>query len=217
MEPSPLLDDWLLSLTGKAAPRVCFVPTASGDSDTYIAKFYEAFTDGRCAPTHLSLFRRRPADLRAFVLAQDLLYVGGGNTLNMLAVWRAQGLDVVLREAWERGVVLCGLSAGSLCWYEAGVTDSFGPLAPLGDGLGFLPGSHCPHYDGEAERRPAYQRLVRSGELAPGIAADDGVALRYSGTALAEVVSSRPEARAWRLDAEGNEEEVAPRYLGATR
>lgn len=215
---NPLLDDYLLSLADSAKPRVCFVPTASGDADSYIVKFYDAFGKGRSEPTHLSLFRRRVDDLRTFILDQEIIYVGGGNTANLLAVWRVHGLDEVLREAWSRGVILCGLSAGSVCWFEAGVTDSFGnQLRALPECLGFLPGSHCPHYDGEIERRPAYQRLVAQGGLPAGIAADDGVALKYNGTDLTEVVSSRPAARAWRVgltDGQVYEEELLPRYLG---
>lgn len=218
MEPDePRLDDYILSHARRSPARVCFLPTASGDSNDYVVRFYEAFPATRCIATHLPLFRRTHPDLRAHVLAQDVIYVGGGNTANMLAVWRAHGLDAILREAWSSGVVLCGLSAGSLCWYEGGVTDSFGPsLAPIADGLGLLAGSHCPHYDGEAERRPAYHRAVASGALPAGIAADDGVALRYQGTELVEVVSSRPEARAWRVTRRGDdahEEAIVPRLL----
>lgn len=220
MEPdNPLLDDYVLSLAGSAQPRICFVPTASGDADSYIVKFYSAFGNGRSVPTHLSLFRRTVDDLRSLILSQEIVYVGGGNTANMLAVWRLHGLDEALREAWSRGVILCGLSAGSVCWYEAGVTDSFGqPLQALPNCLGFLPGSHCPHYDGEPERRPTYQRLVAQGALSPGIADDDGVALRYKGTELTEIVSSRPNARAWHVTMTNGqlyEEELLPRYLGS--
>lgn len=215
MEPdNPLLDDWLLSLTGQPHPAVCFLPTASGDAEGYVERFYDAFRPRPCAATHLSLFRRTESDLRDVVLRQDLIYVGGGNTANMLAVWRVHGLDVVLREAWEAGVVLAGLSAGSLCWFSSGVTDSFGEgLAPLHDGLGLLPGSHCPHYDGEALRRPRYQELVRQGTLPPGLAADDGVALRFSGTTLAAVVASRPGARGWAVTAAGDQP-LQTRFLG---
>jgi dipeptidase E len=201
MEPDdPRLDRWLLSLTGRERPRVSFVPTASGDAERYLLNFYSAFAGHPCEASHVPLFRRAARDLRELVLRQDLVYVGGGNTANMLAVWRVHGLDAVLREAWEAGVVLCGLSAGSLCWFEGGVTDSFGPaLEPLHDGLGLLPGSHCPHYDGEAERRPAYRALVGTGVLPPGYAADDGAALVFRGTELEEVVTSRPSARAYHV------------------
>jgi peptidase E len=220
MEPdNPLLDDYVLSLAAGPQPRVCFIPTASGDADSCIVKFYDAFGNGRSVPTHLSLFRRTVDDLRSFILGHDILYVGGGNTANMLAVWRVHGLDEVLREAWSRGVILCGLSAGSVCWFEGGVTDSFGtPLRALPNCLGFLPGSHCPHYDGETERRPTYQRLIAQGALPAGIAADDGVALQYKGTELIEIASSRPGARAWHVTMTHGqiyEEELLPRYLGS--
>ena len=203
MEPNNLaLDQFILELTGVDRPRVCFVPTASGDANQYVERFYECFGALPCEPSDLSLFRRTGDDLRERILAQDVIYVGGGNTFNMLTLWRAHGLDVLLREAYEQGTIMCGLSAGSLCWYESGVTDSFGPLGAILDGLGFLSGSHCPHYDGEANRKPIYERLVGEGVLPGGVAADDGVALVYRGGQLAEVVSSRPEAGAYRVTAD---------------
>jgi peptidase E len=151
MEPeNPRLDAFVLSLARSSPPRVCFVPTASGDSERYVANFYRAFAASECTPSDLGLFDRAVEDLEAFVLAQDVVYVGGGNTASLLAVWRAHGLDAILRRAWAEGVVLCGISAGMNCWFEQSVTDSFGPrLAPLHDGLGLVPGSACPHYDGE--------------------------------------------------------------------
>lgn len=222
---NPLLEDYILSLVAQPAPHVCFLPTASGDADPYIVKFYHAFSGAafphrRAIPTHLSLFRRTVSDLRDFLLAQDVLYVGGGNTANMLAAWRIHGLDSILREAWQAGVILCGPSAGAVCWFESGVTDSFGlPLQPITNCLGFLPGSFCPHYDSESTRRPIYQNLVATGQLPTGLAADDGVALHFTGTNLTEVVTSRPTARAWRVtlsDGQLHEEELTPTYLGAT-
>jgi dipeptidase E len=131
----------------------------------------------------------------------------------MLAIWRVHGVDAVLREAWERGIVLAGISAGSICWFEAGVTDSFGEeLAPL-PCLGFLAGSNCPHYDSEPQRRPTYRRLVDAGELPPGLAAEDGVALHFVGTELAEAVAGRPDGRAFRVEP-GVETPLPVRYLG---
>ena len=213
---NPLLDDFILSLTGKPKPKVCFVPTASGDSAEYALKFYRAFPAARAEASHLSLFKRTAQDLREFVLAQDVIYVGGGSTANLLAVWRAHGLDKILREAWDNGVVLCGVSAGAICWFESGSTDSFGPLAPLENGLGFLPGSFCPHYDGEALRRSTYHRFIADG-LPDGYAADDGAALHFVGTALVEAVSSRPAALAYRVERQENgvsETPLATRFLG---
>lgn len=222
MEPeNPLLDDFVVGLararSGLERPRVCFIPTASGDAPMYVRNFYDAF-GSKAEASWLPLFMRDRRDLRAFLLAQDAVYVGGGNTENMLAIWRLHGVDAILREAWEAGVVMAGISAGSLCWFEAGVTDSFGlDLGPFHDGLGFLTGSHCPHYDGEALRRASYQRLVAEG-LPAGVAADDGVALHFIGTDLAEVVTSQPEAGAYRVELVAGrvvETRLPSRYIGA--
>jgi dipeptidase E len=205
------LDDFVLGLTGSERPRVCFLATATGDSPEYVVRFYEAFRE-RAEPSHLALFGRPRRQIREFLLAKDIVYVGGGNTANMLAIWRVHGVDEVLREAWERGIVLAGISAGSICWFEAGVTDSFGDeLAPL-PCLGFLPGSNCPHYDSEPQRRPTYRRLVDAGELPPGLAAEDGAALHFVGTELAEAVAGRPDARAFRVEP-GVEEALPVRRL----
>jgi peptidase E len=205
---SPLLEDAILELAGR---RVCFVPTASGDEAWQLVRFYESFAH-RAEASHISFNPWPRADLREHVLAQEAIYVSGGNTANALAIWRVHGFDRVLREAWERGVLLCGWSAGMVCWFEAGVTDSFGPqLEGMHDGLGFLPGSACPHYDGEDRRRPVYQELVANG-FPSGYAADDGVALHFVGTELHEVVSSRPEARGYRVEP-GSETPIDARLL----
>lgn len=211
MEPEQLaLDRHALALTGLPCPKVAFLPTASGDADGYVQRFYEAFQTLPCEPSHLGLFRREHQDLRAFVLSQDLIYVGGGNTYNMLALWRLHGLDLILREAWSAGVVLAGISAGALCWFEEGVTDSFGPLQGMA-ALGFLEGSMTVHYDGEAQRRPVLHRLLKEG-LKPGYAADDGAALSFEGRHLVEVVSSRPHARAYQVGLD-EAKEVVERHL----
>jgi len=163
--------------------------------------------------SYLPFFPWPPDDLRGFALAQDVIFIGGGNTANALAIWRVHGFDEILREAWEAGIVLTGWSAGMICWFEAGVTDSFGPqLEGLRDGLGFLAGSACPHYDGEELRRPVYTKLVADG-FPPGIAADDGVGVHFNGTELNEIVSVRVGAGAYRVGAEG-EEPLPVRLLG---
>ncbi len=206
------LEDYFLSFARRERPKVLFVPTAVGDDAAGTLNIYTQLSD-RADVSHLPFFPWPPPDLRELVLGQDVIYVSGGNTANALAIWRVHGFDAILREAWEAGVVLTGWSAGMICWFEAGVTDSFGPqLDGMRDGLGFLPGSACPHYDGEAERRPVYQRLVREG-FPPGLAADDCVALRFDGTELAEVVGAREGSRAYRVTPEG-EEPVEPRLLG---
>ena len=210
------LHQYLLDLTGEAYPRVCFLGTASGDDPGYTAAFYGWFAR-RSQATHLGLFDRRIGDIAGFLREHDLIYVAGGNTANMLAIWRMHRVDDALRQAWQAGVILAGPSAGAVCWFEGGTTDSFGPeLGALRDGLGFLPGSFCPHYDSESSRRPRYHELVGSGDLAGGYAADDGVGLLFSGTKLAEVVAAMPESRAFRVErAKGGVDEtsIKPRLL----
>jgi peptidase E len=209
----PRLDAFILGLTGRERPRVCFIPTASGDAPDVLAAFYRAMARHDCVPTDLTLFPRTVEDIPALIAAQDVIWVWGGSTANLLALWRLHGLDGPLREAYERGAVLCGISAGMNCWFEGCTTDSYGlALAPLADGLGFLPGSACPHYDGEEQRRPLYRRLVDAGELAPGWAADNDVALHFAGGELAEAVALRAGAAAYRVEP-GSEVRVAARLL----
>ena len=195
----PQIDEFLLELTGEERPRVCWVGTATGDSADRIVSFYDAYAS-RSEASHLELFGVPEAGAVDRLLEQHLIWVGGGNTESMIAVWRAHGVDDVLRAAWERGVVLAGSSAGCICWFEAGVTDSFGPELQAMRCLGFLSGSACPHYDGEAERRPTFRRLVASGELPPGLAADDGAGLHFVGTELREVVAAVSGAQGYRVE-----------------
>jgi dipeptidase E len=207
------LEDYWLGLTGAERPRVLVVPTAIAEDAELTLSIVEQLSR-RAIVSRLSLFPWPPTELRELALAQDAIYVTGGNTANALAIWRVHGFDAILREAWEAGVVLAGWSAGMICWFEAGVTDSFGPqLEGMRDGLGFLPGSACPHYDGEGERRPVYTRLVRDEGFPPGLAADDCVALRFDGKGLAETVTSRAGSRAYRVSADG-EEPIDARPLG---
>jgi peptidase E len=201
---NPLLDDYVVSLTGAERPRVCFLPTASGDADHYVVRFYRRFA-GSADASHVSLFRRdRSAvetDVARHLLAQDLIYVGGGNVVSMLGAWAAHELGAVLRAAWERGVVLCGLSAGSLCWFAEALTAFHGEPRRVA-GLGLLPHSNCVHYDAEPRRREEYLRFVGDG-MRPGYAAEDGAALHFVGAELARVVASRPHARAFYVDPDG--------------
>jgi len=214
---NPLLDDYVLGLSDSRRPKVCFLPSASGDADHYIVRFYRAFPAERCEASHISLFRREqgPEDLRAHLLEQDLIYVGGGSVVSLLGVWRAHGLDAILREAWEQGVVLCGLSAGSLCWFAEAVTGFHGAPRRV-EGLGLLPFSNCVHYERDSSRRDAYCDFLRSG-MRSGYAAEDGAALHFVNAELHRVIASRPEARGYRLDAVGErvvEMRIATAYLG---
>src|SRR3954470_9062615 len=202
-DPSnPALDDFILSLALRREPRILFLPTASGDPNAQIAAFRSTFAGGACRPRHLSLFRleHEPEDLRALILAQDVVYVGGGSMRNLLAIWREHGLDLILREAWDAGVVLAGLSAGGMCWFEHGVTCSTGRPAPV-RGLGFLPGSFSVHYDGDPTRRAVFLDAVARGAMPDGYGADDGVGLLFEDRTLVRIVSARPDGRAYRVAA----------------
>jgi dipeptidase E len=194
----PALDRYVLDVARAPHPRICLLPTAGGDAEEQIRRFYAAFRHLPCEPTHLSLFRLgvERVDLREVLLGQDVIYVGGGSLLNLLAVWRAHGVDTILREAWTRGIALCGISAGSMCWFDAGLTTSFGAPRPV-RGLGFLPGSNTVHYDGEPERRPSYHEAIRAEALPPGYAVDDGAGLLFAGTQPVEAVAARPGAGAY--------------------
>jgi dipeptidase E len=217
MEPdNPLMDRYILNQSDKQNPKICFIPTASGDSDQYISKFYTFFEKEKCQPSHLSLFKPPTRDLEGFLLEKDIIYVGGGNTKNLLVLWKEWGLESILRKAWGQGILLAGISAGSICWFDMGVTDSYGDeLEPL-ECLGLLKGSNCPHYDGEADRRPVYHRLIESGKIQSGIAADDGAAVHYIDGDIHKIVSSRPNAKAYKVYFENKviEEELETEFLG---
>jgi dipeptidase E len=218
MEPgNPLLDDYVVGLSPRERPRVCFLPTASGDADHYIVRFYRTFCARGCDSSHVSLFRRDEgaSDIHRHLMTRDVVYVGGGSVTSLLGTWRAHGLDVTLRRAWEAGVILCGLSAGSLCWFEQGVTAFHGEPRAI-EGLGLLPASNCVHFDKEPSREQAYRRLLEGGMCA-GYAAEDGAALHFAGRRLARVVSSRPGASAYRMRAHGgrvHRRRLPAEYLG---
>jgi dipeptidase E len=207
--PDDAMLDHALSLA--RGTKVLYVPTASNEDPARTVSWYERLR-GRAELTPVRFFPWPPDDLRELTLAHDVVLVPGGNTANMLAIWRVHGFDAILREAWQAGILLTGWSAGMICWFEAGVTDSFGPqLEGMRDGLGFLPGSACPHYDGEELRRPVYRRLVHE-DFPPGIALDDAAGAHYVGTELHEVVTSQPEARGYRVGLDG-EEPLAARLV----
>ena len=213
-----LLDDYVLGMCRSERPKVCFLPTASGDADHYIVRFYRAFSAERCEPSHISLFRRDDgaADIHGHLMTRDLIYVGGGNVISLLGTWRAHELDVTLRRAWEAGVILCGLSAGSLCWFAAGVTAFNGPPQAV-SGLGLLPWSNCVHFERESARQRGYRQMLVDG-MVPGYAAEDGTALHFTGERLETVVSSRPGARAYGMRCSNGRVVKRPlptTYLGA--
>ena len=216
---SSAIDDLLLDLTGRSRPRVCFVPTASGDADGYSQSFESAFA-GRAQTSVLSLFCHDPWGYTdpAVLLEQDVIYVGGGSTANLLAVWRLHGLPDLLEQAAANGTVLAGVSAGMNCWFTGSSTDSFGPLAPLADGLGLVDASACPHYLGEPARREQYLGWVADGSLTSGFAVDDHVALLFRDGELVEAVGERPDRRAFRVDPDGaggaSETAIPVRQLG---
>ena len=204
-EPRNLaLEKYILEQTGKDRPRVLMIPTARGDDADYVAKFHAACRELGATSQDLPFFHRTP-DIRSLVLEQDAIFVGGGNTRSMLAVWREWGLPEVLKEAYDAGIVLGGQSAGAICWFEQGVTDSWADrLRPL-ECMGFLAGSCCPHYDGEVERRPAYHALIARGVLKPGYAIEDAVAVHFKNGRLERVVSKKPSAKAYRVSVDDGE------------
>jgi dipeptidase E len=215
---NPLLDEHALALTAVECPRVCFLPTASGDADHYIVRFYRAFAAGRCQPSHVSLFRRDggAADLAGHLLAQDLVYVGGGSLISLIGTWAAHGIDLMLRAAWEDGVVMAGLSAGSLCWFDQAMTAFHGANRKV-SGLGLLPYSNAVHYEDKPERRAAFLAAIADG-MPSGYGTGDGAALHFVGTELSRVVTSRPHARAYHVAPDGadvTETELATHFLGA--
>jgi peptidase E len=219
MEDSALLDQYVLNACGKPRPKICFFPHATDDAVRYAFRFFDAFSRLECAPSTLSLYQTPPMhDMAGFLLRQDVIYVGGGNTKSMLALWREWQLDEVLRQCYAAGVVLAGISAGANCWFEEFITDSATPeLSYMKNGLGLLRGSFSPHYDGEPQRRPTFQRLVASGAVQNGLACDDSAAAHFVDGALVSVVSSRPNANGYALTRVGDaveERVIKARYLG---
>lgn len=218
------LHDFVLGLADKPAPKICLLPTASGDPQEGITAFYAAMDRRRCEPSAISLFRLVDVgiDLREALLAQDVIYVTGGNMVNLLALWREHGVGEILTEAHERGTVLCGYSAGSMCWFEWGISRGVGkPVATRG--LGLLGGSHCVHYSQDPARRQAYLALVGGGAIPGGIALDDHAAALYRSGSIAEVVRSRESSRGFEVSRRtgggggANELELEARLLEPTR
>jgi dipeptidase E len=210
---------YMAELTGKARPRICYLPTASADSDSSILGFYQS-----CAPLDVEPFVQKmyieslsqTQDFDEVLLSMDAIVVSGGNTLNQQAIWKAQGVDVILREAWDRGIVLGGASAGSLCWFEEGTTDSRPKALSIVQCMGFLEGSHSPHYDAEAGRRPLYHQLIGSGALKPGYACDNDAGIYFEEGRPVRFVATRPEARVYHVTLENGtvmERELVPELI----
>jgi peptidase E len=217
---APLHVRYAMDLAGQREPRICVINTATGDDPAGYVRFYDRLAGTGARVRHLALFPMpNVADPEDLLLSQDIVFVGGGSVANMLAVWRVHGLDAIIRKAWQAGIVLAGSSAGGICWFEGGTTDSFGTeLRPFTDGLAMLPGSFCPHYNSEARRRPLYQRLVADGTLPAGLACDDGSAAHYADDDLAELVTDRPGGESFRVVPDGSggaaETPLATRFLG---
>jgi peptidase E len=220
-DATPLHVQHAIELSGKPAPRLCVLNQAVGDDPAYYLRFYDRLADSPAEVRHLSLFPMpNVSDPEDFLLSQDIIFVGGGSVANMLAVWRVHGLDQILRKAWHAGIVLAGGSAGGICWFEGGTTDSFGAeLRPFHDGLGMLAGSFCPHYNSEPQRRPLYKQLVSDGTLPGGLACEDGVGVHYVDDALKEIVGDRPDSSAYQVEPDGaggcTETRLPARFLGA--
>lgn len=213
---NPFLDRYILELTGKDRPKVCFLPQASAESFQYTTRFFSAFNKLGADASWFSLFTPVKNNWRDELRGSDVIYVGGGNTRSMLALWRDWGVDDVLREMLDDGKILAGISAGAICWFEECVTDSVWPLGSI-KGLGMLAGSACPHYDSEPERRPTTLRMIADGEIIPGIALTDFAAAHYVDGQLKTVVTSRPQARAYQItreDGKAIETELPMTYIG---
>jgi peptidase E len=217
----PLHVQYAIGLSGKRRPRLCVLNQAVGDDPNTYLRFYDRLAGAPIELRHLALFPMpNVSDPEDLLMSQDIIFVGGGSVANMLAVWRVHGIDEIMRKAWHAGIVLAGTSAGGICWFAGGTTDSFGrKLRPFTDGLGMLAGSFCPHYQSEAERRPLYQRLVAEGALPGGLACDDGVAAHFVDDNLAELVSDRPDGNGYLVEPAGDggaiETQLPVRFLGA--
>ena len=171
-----LIEKYILDQSERDVPKICFIPTATGDNEAYKVNYYSTFSKLDCSPSHLDFFKRTP-DLKELILKQDIIFVGGGNTKSMLAVWKDWGLDVLLKEAYNKGVIMSGVSAGAICWFNQGITDSWSEELKLMDCLGFLGGACCPHYDEEPQRKPALKKFLLDGKLNSCYAVDGGCAL----------------------------------------
>lgn len=192
------IERYLLKQVQNPEPKICFLPQASAEAKDYVVSFFQTFCELGAKPSWISLFGRVENTWQQQLLSQDIIYVGGGNTRSMLTLWREWGVDKVLLEAYQKGILLCGISAGAICWFEQAVTDSVWPLGAL-DGLKLLKGSCCPHYDSEVERRPAFQEKINNRELIPGLALEDQTAAHFIDEKLTRIVTANPGKRAFHV------------------
>lgn len=215
-EEVPALNRYVLGLSRRSNPRICLIPTALGDYQDFIVRFYSTFAKFECRPFHLSIFHNPQADWHTYLAEADVIYVTGGNTRAMLAIWREFGLHKIIRDLYEQGTVLAGGSAGAICWFEQGHTDSNGlPLTSL-DCLGWLNGSCSPHYNGEPARRPSYLQFVGNGTMRNGYAIEDGVSLHFTNEQLVRAITWREGKQAYRVTRQGDvalEESINPERL----
>lgn len=198
------IESYILGQSGKERPKILFIPTASAEDQRYVVNFYNCFSKLSCEPSHLSLFQRTP-NLRSVLAKQDIIYVGGGNTKSMLAVWKEWKLDQLLLKAYKKGVVLCGVSAGAICWFEKGITDSWASNLSVLDCLNFVPETACPHYDGEKDRRPSVHAMIEEGKIESCYAIEDGAAVHFKNESFDSVVSFMPEKTTYLVKKEGSE------------
>ena len=201
---SRAIEQYILNQSQARRPRVCFIPTATGDDDQYKVNFYATFTKLNCLPTHLDLFKRTP-DLKKLISAQDIIFVGGGNTMSMLGVWKQWGLDKILRQAYNKGTVMSGVSAGAICWFEKGITDSWESELKVLDCLGILKGVCCPHYDGEANRRPSVENFLKNKQINESLCIEDGAAVHYHDNQLKTAISFYDNKNAYNVKYDKNQ------------
>ena len=202
-QESNLIEQYILDQTSKTKPKICFIPTATGDLDSYIVNFYSVFTKLKCEPSHISFFKRT-IDLQAHIQKQDAIFVGGGNTKSMLAVWRDWGLDLILKDAYDRGVVMSGVSAGAICWFEGGLTDSWASDLKMMECMNFIPGNCAPHYDEEPERRPATKRFLENKSIDFMYGIEGGAALHFIDEIPNSTIQFKKNKNAYKVTLDGD-------------
>ena len=208
-QESNLIEQYILDQTSKTKPKICFIPTATGDLDSYIVNFYSVFTKLKCEPSHISFFKRT-IDLQAHIQKQDAIFVGGGNTKSMLAVWRDWGLDLILKDAYDRGVVMSGVSAGAICWFEGGLTDSWASDLKMMECMNFIPGNCAPHYDEEPERRPATKQFLENKSIDFMYGIEGGAALHFVDEIPNSTIQFKKNKYAYKVTLDGNKINESP-------